>query len=68
MIEIIKETMERPVDAEQKPASRYDVMNLFKDDLILCDRECNLFSLDKSRQRGGYTNTESAFELCSDRL
>ena len=49
MIEIIKATMERPVDAEQKPATRVDILNLFKDDLVLCDRECNLFSLDKSK-------------------
>lgn len=57
MIEIIKATMERPVDAEQKPATRVDILNLFKDDLVLCDRECNLFSLDKSKQRGAYLNT-----------
>ena len=68
IIEVVRETMERPVDAEQKPATRVDMLNLFKDDLILCDKECNLFSLDKSRQRGAYMNTESPFELCSDRL
>ena len=68
IIEVVRETMERPVDAEQKPATRVDMLNLFKDDLILCDKECNLYSLDKSRQRGAYMNTESPFELCSDRL
>ena len=49
VLEIIKESFENPVDAEQKPATRVDCLALFQDDLVLCDLECNMYSLDKSK-------------------
>jgi hypothetical protein len=44
------------------------LQNLFKDDLVLCDMEMNMYSLDVSKQFSHTTNRNGVFELCSDRI
>ena len=43
------------------------MLSLFKDDLVLCDAECNMYSVDSYLQRSAM-NKSSEFELCSDRM
>ena len=52
-MEIIKAANEKPRAWEEnffgrdvKPTSKVILLKLFKDDLVLCDAECNMFSLD----------------------
>ena len=44
------------------------MQSLFQDDLVLCDTEMNMYSLDVSRQHSHTTNRDGIFELCSDRM
>ena len=34
----------------------------------MCDKECNMFTLNPERHRNEETNPDSEFELCSDRM
>ena len=73
-MEIIKAANEKPRAWEEnffgrdvKPTSKVILLKLFKDDLVLCDSECNMFSLDSSNQLSSL-NPDSTFELFSDRM
>ena len=51
-VELLKKVIaqQKGVSEPRKP-SRMDVLNVMKDDLVLCDAECNMFSLNVSKQR-----------------
>ena len=46
--------------------ARVDAFNLFKDDLVLCDAEMNLYTLNPELQSTDQNPTD--YELCSDRI
>ena len=49
-------------------AKRADCLFLFKEDRVMCDTECNQYSLDTFKQLDQVTNPKGQFELCSDRM
>ena len=47
---------------------REDILDLFKRDMVLADAECNMFTLNTSRQRKSMGDNTKVFELCSQRV
>ena len=44
------------------------MLDLFKKDMVLADPECNMFTLNTSRQRKSMNEDANVFELCSQRM
>ena len=59
---------EKLMDPSEITLLRIQLYNVFKSDLVLCDAECNRFSLNMELQRNEETNPDGVFEHCSDRI
>ena len=56
------------MDPSEIPLLRIKLLNVFKSDFVLCDAECNRFSLNMRLERDEETNPDGVFEHCSDRI